>query len=148
MSDGFYELNGIIRKSMAFISATRLRIRSIRFLPQFFYYALISTRQAKRAPGNLGMNVLNDSNWTFWTCTAWKDEAAMRGFMMGDPHRKAMPKLVQWCSEAAVVHWTQESPALPAWSESHRRLAAEGRTSKVKHPSPDHTAFRIPPPRK
>ena len=138
----------IICQPMTFISATRLRIRSIRFLPAFFYYALISTRQARRAPGNLGMDARNDANLTFWTATAWKDEAAMRAFMMGEPHRKAMPKLVNWCCEASVVHWMQESPALPDWQEAHRRMAAEGRPSKVNHPSPDHLAFRIPLPRK
>jgi len=132
---------------MTFISATRLRIRSIRFLPQFFYYALVSMAQAKRAPGNLGATALNDANRTFWTCTAWNDESAMRAFMMHTPHRKAMPKLVNWCDEAAVAHWTQESPALPGWEEVHRRMAAEGRPSKVANPSPDHVAFRITKPR-
>jgi hypothetical protein len=132
---------------MTFISATRLRIRSIRFLPAFFYYALVSTFQAKRAPGNLGMIALTDRNRTFWTASAWKDESAMRAFMMAPPHRKAMPKMVHWCCEASVVHWTQESPALPDWQEAHRRMVAEGRASKVSHPSPDHEALRIPPPR-
>jgi heme-degrading monooxygenase HmoA len=107
---------------MTFISATRLRGRSIRFLPGFFYYALISTRQARRAPGNLGMIVLNDRNRTFWTATAWRNESDMRAFMMSAPHRKAMPKLIHWCSEAAVVHWIQESPALPDWQEAYRRM--------------------------
>jgi heme-degrading monooxygenase HmoA len=133
---------------MTFISATRLRGRSIRFLPGFFYYALISTRQARRAPGNLGMIVLNDRNRTFWTATAWRNESDMRAFMMSAPHRKAMPKLIHWCCEASLVHWIQESPALPDWQEAYRRMVAEGRPSKVNHPSPDHMAFRIPPPRK
>ena len=137
----------IIRLPMTFISATRLRVRSIRFLPGFFYYALISTRQVRRAPGNLGAYVLNDANRTFWTATAWKDESSMRAFMMAEPHRQAMPKLVHWCCEASVVHWMQESPALPDWQEAHRRMVAEGRRSKVNHPSPDQEAYRIPPPR-
>jgi hypothetical protein len=132
---------------MTFISATRLRIRSIRFLPQFFYYALVSMAQAKRAPGNLGATALNDTGRTFWTCTAWKDESAMRAFMMDSPHRKAMPKLVNWCSEASVAHWTQELTTLPAWDEVHRRMSSEGRPSKVRYPSPDHVAFHIPTPR-
>jgi hypothetical protein len=133
---------------MTFISATRLRVRSIRFLPGFLYYALISTRQARRAAGNLETISRNDANRTFWTATAWKDESSMRAFMMAAPHRKAMPKLVHWCCEASVVHWMQESPTLPDWQEAHRRMVAEGRPSKVNHPSPDHLAFRIPSPRK
>ncbi|MBP6717220.1 MAG: hypothetical protein KA205_10180 [Acidobacteria bacterium] len=37
---------------MSFISLTRLRIRSWRFLPMFFYYAVQTLSQAKKAPGN------------------------------------------------------------------------------------------------
>jgi hypothetical protein len=94
------------------------------------------------------MIVLNDRNRTFWTATAWRNESDMRAFMMSAPHRKAMPKLIHWCCEASLVHWIQESPALPDWQEAYRRMVAEGRPSKVNHPSPDHMAFRIPPPRK
>src|SRR5688572_30625902 len=75
----------IIRLAMTFISATRLRIRSIWFLPAFFYYAVMSAKQARQAAGNLGMVLLNDANRTFWTCTAWTDESAMRAFMMDTP---------------------------------------------------------------
>jgi hypothetical protein len=132
---------------MTFISVTRLRIRSIRFLPGFLYYALRSTRQARQTPGNVEVRTRNDANLTFWTATAWKDEASMRAFMMSGPHRKAMSKLIHWCCEASIVHWTQEASALPDWQEAHRRMLAEGRPSKVNHPTSDQLAFRIPPPR-
>ena len=91
--------------------------------------------------------MLNDAHRTFWTCTAWVDEAAMRAFMLAPPHRMAMVKLLDWCDEAYLVHWTQESTQLPDWHEAHRRLVAEGRRSKVRHPSPAHEAFQIPPPK-
>src|SRR3982751_1408994 len=107
---------------MLLISVTRLRIRSLRYLPGFFLQAFLSQRQARRASGNLAMKFLNDANWTFWTCTAWTDEAAMRDFMLADPHRHAMKKLANWCSEASVVHWVQDSSALPDWHEAHRRM--------------------------
>jgi hypothetical protein len=132
---------------MPLISVTRLRIRSARFLPGFFVYAFRSTRQARRTPGNLGAAVFNDSLHTFWTKTAWQDEAAMRAFMRSGPHTLAMPKLAHWCDEASVVHWSQDTAELPAWPEAHRRMQAEGRPSRVRHPSPAHEAFRIAPPR-
>ena len=75
---------------------------------------------------------------------AREDEASMREFMMARPHRRAMPKFLEWCDEAAVVHWLQESSELPDWQEAHRRMVAEGRRSKVRHPSPAHEAFEIP----
>ena len=115
---------------MPVISVTRLRVRSLLFLPSFILYAIRSSRQAKKAPGNLGVGLLNDANLTFWTRTAWKDEASMRSFMMSGVHRNAMPKLLEWCNEAALVHWTQGASDLPDWKEAHRRLVSEGRRSK------------------
>ncbi|MEP7353274.1 MAG: DUF3291 domain-containing protein [Acidobacteriota bacterium] len=132
---------------MPFISITRLRIRSPWYLPAFFFHALKSSMQAKKAPGNLAFDALSDANRTFWTKTAWQDEASMRAFMLSGAHRVVMPKLAGWCDEAAVAHWTQDTAILPDWAEAHRRLVASGRKSKVKHPSTDHEAFRIPPPR-
>jgi hypothetical protein len=131
---------------MALISVTRLRVRSFRYLPGFLFFALVSARQGRRARGNLSTSLLNDAKRTFWTCTAWEDEASMREFMMAPPHRRAMPKLLDWCDEAAVVHWLQEGTELPDWREAHRRMVAEGRRSKVRHPSPAHEKFEIPPP--
>jgi heme-degrading monooxygenase HmoA len=130
-----------------FVSVTRLRVRSWWFLPGFISYALRSRNQAKSAPGNLGVELLQDARNTFWTCTAWQDEAAMRAFMMAEPHRNAMGKLAGWCNEASVVHWTQATPELPDWIEAHRRMSTEGRRSRVRHPSEAHQDFRIPAPR-
>lgn len=63
---------------MALISVTRLRLRSVRYLPPFAWHALASTRQIRRAPGFLGGQVVGERGWGFWTITAWADEAAMR----------------------------------------------------------------------
>jgi hypothetical protein len=129
------------------ISVTRLRIRSPRYLPMFIIYSILSSRQARRAPGNCGIDLLRDANNTYWTKTAWRDEKTMQSFILGGMHRRAMPKLLDWCNEAATVHWTQESPQLPDWQEAHRRIVSEGRRSKVRHPSPAHLAFEIAKPK-
>jgi hypothetical protein len=57
-----------------------------------------------------------------------------------------MRSLLEWCDEAALVHWTQEGADLPSWEEAHRRLEQEGRPSKVNHPSPTHLAHKFPAP--
>lgn len=132
---------------MALIAVTRLRVRSARYLPGFLVFALLSALQARRASGNLGTGLLRDANRTFWTRTAWHDETSMRAFMMAKPHRRAMTGLAHWCDEASVVHWTQPNAALPDWHEAHRRMVAQGRPSKVNHPSAAHRACEIPPPR-
>ena len=135
-----------IEVSMAVVSITRLRVHRWRFLPMFFFYALRSARQAAKANGNLATRLLREQRNTFWTATVWTDEAAMKAFMLGGVHRKAMPKLLNWCDEAALVHWTQESSELPGWSEAHIRLRDEGRRSKVNHPSANHTGHKFPEP--
>jgi hypothetical protein len=67
----------------------------------------------------------------------------MKAFMLAEPHRTAMRKLLEWCDEAALVHWVQPESELPAWAEAHRRLMQEGRPSKVNHPSHAHTSYSI-----
>ena len=64
--------------------------------------------------GCLAATVRNRPGLVFWTCTAWRDKEAMRAFMIGGSHVRAMPKLLNWCSEASLVHWESASDALPA----------------------------------
>jgi heme-degrading monooxygenase HmoA len=125
---------------MPFVSITRLRVRSWRYLPAFLVQSARAALQAKRAAGNLAVSVLRDANLAFWTRTVWSEEAAMRSFMLSGAHRHAMPRLLEWCDEAAVVHWNQDE--LPSWPASHRRLP-----SKVNHPSDAQRRFEIPAPR-
>jgi hypothetical protein len=132
---------------MPIISVTRLRVRSWIYLPAFLIRSLRIGQQAKKAPGNLGAKVLNDRRRTYWTCTGWESEAAMKAFMLASPHGPAMRKLLDWCDEAALVHWSQPDPELPPWPEAHARLQGEGRPSKVNHPSQDQRQFVIAPPR-
>jgi hypothetical protein len=132
---------------MPLASITRLRVRSFRYLPAFLLGALRSAREAKNASGNLAVSVLSDANLTFWTRTLWTDERSMRAFMFAPAHRRVMPKLLQWCDEAAVTHWLQETPEPPSWQEVHRRLQQEGRTSKVDHHSAAQLRFEIRPPK-
>jgi Domain of unknown function (DUF3291) len=132
---------------MPLVSITRLRVRSFRYLPAFLLGSLRSAREAKNASGNLAVSILSDANLAFWTRTLWTDERSMRAFMFAPAHRAVMPKLLQWCDEAAVTHWLQDSLEPPSWQDVHRRLQQEGRTSKVDHPSVGQLRFQIPPPR-
>jgi heme-degrading monooxygenase HmoA len=132
---------------MTLISVTRLRLRSVRYLPEFIWLSLLSLLQAKRASGNLKTQLVRDAHLTFWTLTAWENEAAMRLFMTQGSHRRAMPKLLEWCDEASVVHWTQETAELPNLKEAHRRIQTEGRMSRVNHPSPAQMSKQIAEPK-
>jgi hypothetical protein len=103
--------------------------------------------QAKNAKGNVSVALLAEARRTFWTRTIWIEESAMRSFMLGEPHRRAMSRLKEWCDEAAVVHWTQDSPEPPSWEDAHRLMQREGRPSMVRHPTSAHRAFQIAAPR-
>ncbi|MCJ2009387.1 DUF3291 domain-containing protein [Methylobacterium sp. J-092] len=132
---------------MAFISITRLRIRSWRFMPPFVVDTLRSLSQTKAAPGFIGGSLLADRKRTFWTLTLWTDQSDMRRYMISGAHRKAMPKLLGWCDEASVAHWTQEAEDIPTWDEAAERMRSEGRVSKVRHPSPQHRDLSFARPR-
>jgi heme-degrading monooxygenase HmoA len=132
---------------MPFISITRLRIRSVRFLPGFALHALQVLRQVKRADGFQDGALLPDRSFTFWTMTAWVSQESMRRYMTAGAHKKAMAKLMDWCDEASVVHWERNEDALPSWTEADRRMRAEGRASKVRNPSPQHATLSYRAPR-
>lgn len=131
---------------MPLVSITRLGVRSFLYLPMFVLQAFRSARQAAKSPGNLATCILRDRNRAFWTNTLWTTEAAMKAFMLSGAHGRVMRNLLNWCDEAAVVHWTQESDQLPSWTEAFTRLQRDGRPSKVNHPSPSHTAYQFPSP--
>ena len=130
---------------MPFVSVTRLRLRSIRFLAAFARHNLRTLAQVKAAPGFHGGALLADRGWTFWTLTAWDSPEAMRTYMTTGPHRAAMPHLLDWCDEASVVRWDQDGDALPSWAEADRRMRAEGRPSRLRHPGPHHADLGFRP---
>jgi heme-degrading monooxygenase HmoA len=131
---------------MPFVSITRLRVRSWRYLPAFLVQSLRSARQAKSASGNFAVSLLREKKNVYWTRTVWNSEDSMKAFMLGGVHRKAMRSLLEWCDEAAVAHWTQESPQPPTWQEAHAQIVRIGRPSKVNHPSPAQQQYQIPEP--
>ena len=132
---------------MPFVSLTRLRLRSVRFLPRFALHTMQALRQVKRSGGYLGGGLLPDRSLTFWTMTAWDSEASMRAYMINGAHKRAMPHLLNWCDEASVAHWTQPEEVLPSWDEADRRMRASGRISKVHHPSANHADLNYRAPR-
>ena len=128
-------------------SVTRLRVRSLRYLPAFLWETFLSQRQVVRASGFSGGKLLVDAGRTFWTLTVWQDERLMKAFRGSAPHAKVMPRLVEWCDEASYAHWDPNGDSVPNWQEAHKHLIAEGRLSRVAHPSPSHEARQFAKPR-
>lgn len=130
-----------------FVSLTRLRIRSVRFLPFFALHAYRSLKQVKIAPGFRQGLLLVDKKRTFWTMTAWDTEENMRGYMTAGSHKAAMAHLLNWCDEASVAHWMHSEEALPSWLQADHHMRTIGRASKVRHPSPQHAGLGYAAPR-
>lgn len=128
-------------------SVTRLRVRSVWFLPWFLWRTHQSQRQVERSPGFVGGRLLVDAHRAYWTLTVWQDEKAMKSFRGSGAHALVMKRLPQWCDEGAYAHWNITGDEIPTWPESYERLVAEGRLSRVDHPSAAHVARQFPSPR-
>ena len=117
-------------------SLTRLRVRSLRYMPGFAIYTLGSLREIRRAPGFLQGRLLADRHLAFWTLTLWNDERSLRTWRGQGAHGKSMPKLKHWCDEAGVARWdVTEDASLPDWPACHRQLTQQGRLTPVLKPS-------------
>ena len=130
---------------MPVISITRLRLRSLQYLPAFAWYTWQSKRQLTRSPGFVSGTLGSAPGLAFWTATAWSDEASMKSYRDTAWHKRAMPRLLTWCDEAAVARWTQDTATLPDRGQMLERMKAAGRTSKVRYPTPEHTAGQTVP---
>lgn len=130
---------------MPVLSITRLRLRSWLFLPSFILYSMRSARQAERTPGFIGGWLGGSGSHAYWTVTAWRDEASMKAFRDRLEHKAAMPKLLNWCNEASVARLAQPEQELPDRDAVLQTLLQRGRTSKVAHPTAEHSAGRTVP---
>lgn len=128
---------------MAFVSVTRLHVRSWIYLPQFIFQSNRSLQQAKEAPGNLYAQVQKTEGLAFWTLTVWKHQKAMGLYMRSGAHKKAMPQMAKWCDEAATAHWNQPSNEPPTWEEAAAKLKELGHLVNVNHPAPSYETGEI-----
>jgi hypothetical protein len=127
---------------MPFVSVTRLRLRSFRFLPAFVVATFASRAQLRRAEGFVAGALTLEPARAFWTISVWNSEASMRAFRNQGQHQRAMPKLLGWCDEASYTHWEQADDTLPTVSVAFEHLRTAGRLSKVQYPTAEHIAGR------
>lgn len=132
--------------SQVFISVTRLRLKSPLYLPVFMWNNFLIIWQTINTPGFLRCEILQDSQQTFWTMTAWDEQAAMKIFRNSSAHRSVMPKIQDWCDQSSVVHWRQAETSLPDWAEVHQHLIKDGFFTRLADPSPAHRKGNIPAP--
>ena len=129
---------------MYFVSATRLKLSSVFYLPRFMAANNASANQVKLTPGFIAGKELMDKGLTFWTLTLWQADADMKSFRNSPAHRKAMQQLPNWCNEATFTHWLQEEPTLPDWETAHQRIVNEGIVSKLRNGTDRHQSKAFP----
>ena len=121
------------------VVATRMRLRSVRFLPAFLRAANGTAEQARQTPGFLGGALRIERGLVFWTLTVWDTGRAMAAFRDSGLHGMVMGNLAEWASEGSFALWRQDGSAVPQWAEVGDHLSERVRQSKVRHPSPAHT---------
>jgi len=129
---------------MPFVSVTRLRVKSVRYLFSFMRANEASVKTLKNAEGLLKGSELVDKNLTFWTITLWDSPESMKKFRNSEAHRYAMQQLPVWCNEGSYHHWGQDSAEFPDWQTISGRLFGEGRLTKVRNPSAAQIANQFP----
>jgi hypothetical protein len=106
------------------VMASRLELRRLRDVPSFLAGAWQIRRQMLGSPGALGLSLIaKPLHRTFWTLSAWQDQAALRAAAGGQPHRRIIKHFQPRMAGSAFVTWTAPATALPIpWEEALRRL--------------------------
>lgn len=105
------------------VSVTGLKVKAFWQTPVFFWHAVPSLRQARRAPGALFVDVCKRDGYRH-TLTVWEDRQAMRNFMTSGAHLKAMRVFRSFAT--GRIHG-YEAEQIPSWDEAIEQWRAFGR---------------------
>ncbi len=106
-----------------YISIAGLQVRRIWHVPIFWFYALRSMAQARKAGGNISSDA-RTINGVHHTLSLWTDDAAMRAFLTTGPHLMAMNRFRSIATGKVVGYFAARGPE---WSEVHAIWISKGR---------------------
>jgi quinol monooxygenase YgiN len=113
------------------VLASRLELRRLRTVPAFLAAAMRVRAQVRRSPGAIGVSlVAQPGRRTFWTLSAWTDQAAIDAFVGTAPHRDIMRTFHDAMAGASFVTWAVGTDAVPTarsnaaelWRDARARL--------------------------
>jgi quinol monooxygenase YgiN len=119
--------------SDAVVLGSRLELRSFRHIPAFMSSALKLRKQVLDMPGALGVSLIaQPSRKTFWTLSAWTDEAALEAFVATPAHLAVMRRFHDRLDHPSFATWTVPTAELPKprsnasamWDDARQRLVA------------------------
>jgi len=106
-----------------YVSVTGFRAKGGLRLLQFWWYALRSLAQARRAAGNLRTEV-RPVDGIYHTMTVWTDEAAMRAYVRAGAHRGAMANFRDIGSGKTCGFPSEQDPG---WEAAYARFQRDAR---------------------
>ncbi|HVJ98192.1 MAG TPA: DUF3291 domain-containing protein, partial [Acidimicrobiia bacterium] len=96
------------------VLGSQLHLRSYRDVPGFVAAAMKIRKQVRGSDGAVGVSLIaQPARKTFWTLSAWTDEAALEAFVRTAPHVGIMGKYHDRLRGTAFTQWTIEPGALP-----------------------------------
>lgn len=112
-----------MRTESFYISITGLRLKDRRHTMRFWWHAVRSMAQARRAAGNLSAET-RTIDGVRHTLSIWVDEQAMRAFLVSGAHRDAMT-VFQAIATGRTLGFTTRQP--PDWEAAHQLWLSQAR---------------------
>jgi hypothetical protein len=118
------------------VLGSRLELQSRRDVPGFLGAALKLRKQVREMSGAVGVSLVAEpTRKTFWTLSAWVDQASLDAFVATPPHVAVMQRYHERMVGGAFTTWTVKTWDLPErrsnakqlWTEAKRRLGSATR---------------------
>jgi hypothetical protein len=100
---------------VVYVSITGLTLRSLIFVPEFWWHAIRSMAQARQATGILSVDAREISG-VHHTLSVWENEAAMRRYLVSGAHLEAMRSFHRIATGKTVGYLAD---ATPRWEDVH-----------------------------
>ena len=125
-------------------SVTRLRVRSVIYLPAFIWQTFLSQGQVVRADGFRGGRLLIDPGRAFWTLTVWESERGDKGVSRLRLARQGYAAPCEMVRGSLLRPLGFRGRCSPGVARGLEQLVRDARLSRVEHPSPNYEARRRP----
>jgi len=121
------------------VLASRLELRSYRDVVRFLRAAMRIRSQVRGSEGAHGLALdAQPLRKTFWTLSAWTDQAAMDAFVRTPPHVDVMQKFRSRLQDSGFQTFTVAARELPAARSNARELWRAGRDHLAAATKGDH----------
>jgi heme-degrading monooxygenase HmoA len=105
------------------VLGSRLELRSYWPIIGFLRSAMAVRNQARHSPGALGVSLIaQPRHKTFWTLSAWVDQAALNAFVGKPPHEAIMKHYRSDMASSSFVTFTVRPDQLPARNSNAQGL--------------------------